>query len=211
MGLDFRPLQRRDSERLALAEGFEKWGRGVWGWKPPPALDRSAAGHLSPMICPRCTSEFEPKYVQQIYCGRRCAKSEYSHRKWKRNANYVNELKAANGCSWCPERRIACLDYHHLDRSTKKAGICELVRSGTTLTKLKAEIAKCILLCANCHRVEEADGVNVDFYPAILRTNPPTVLTRAEVDQYWAGKVCKVFHIPATHPRDEGGAQSGPE
>ena len=125
-----------------------------------------------------------------------------------RNAAFVKQDKA-KGCSRCPERRVACLDYHHLDRSTKVENVNRLISKGS-LTKLKAEIAKCIVLCANCHRVEEA-GVREGFYPVILRTNPPTVLTREQVDQYWAGKVCKVFHIPATHPRDEGGAQSGPE
>ena len=48
------------------------------------------------------------------------------------------------------------MDYHHKDASSKVAGIADLVKSGATLTRLKAEIAKCELLCANCHRVEEA-------------------------------------------------------
>ncbi len=44
-----------------------------------------------------------------------------------------------------------------------------------------------------------------DFYPVILRTDPPTVLTRADVDAYFAkrGTSCKVTHIPATRPREE--------
>lgn len=40
-----------------------------------------------------------------------------------------------------------------------------------------------------------------DFYPVILQTDPPTLLTREEVDE----KVphVKVTHIPATCPREE--------
>jgi len=48
-----------------------------------------------------------------------------------------------------------------------------------------------------------------DFYPVMLRTDPPTILTREEVER----KVpcIKITHIPATCPRDEKGAQSGPQ
>ena len=47
------------------------------------------------------------------------------------------------------------------------------------------------------------------FWPCILRTEPPTLMTKEEAD----AKVPKMYHyhIDATHPRDEGGAQSGPE
>jgi hypothetical protein len=44
-----------------------------------------------------------------------------------------------------------------------------------------------------------------DFYPVILATVPPTMLTREEVDSYFRerGTYVKVLHIPATNPRDE--------
>lgn len=52
-----------------------------------------------------------------------------------------------------------------------------------------------------------------DFYPVLLRTVPPKLVTREEVDEYFRerGTVVKIFHLPATNPRDERGAQSGPE
>jgi hypothetical protein len=44
-----------------------------------------------------------------------------------------------------------------------------------------------------------------DFYPVILATDPPTLLTRKEVEDYFKkrGTVVKMLHIPATHPREE--------
>lgn len=56
-------------------------------------------------------------------------------------------------CHRCPYSKcIAALDFHHKDRASKSFVISRnLTRS---LDVLKAEAAKCILLCANCHREE---------------------------------------------------------
>jgi len=75
------------------------------------------------------------------------------HHKERRRA-FVAELKKA-GCSRCSERHPACLDFHHKDPATKIAGICQMLRSGVSLELIEAEITKCELLCANCHRKEE--------------------------------------------------------
>lgn len=69
----------------------------------------------------------------------------------KRNQEYVREVKA-EGCSRCGESRYICLDFHHV--RDKKYWISKLVASGASLDKLKEEVSKCIILCANCHRVE---------------------------------------------------------
>lgn len=46
----------------------------------------------------------------------------------------------------------AVYDFHHLDPTIKENHIGKLI-SGK-IEKLKAELDKCILLCANCHRME---------------------------------------------------------
>jgi hypothetical protein len=43
------------------------------------------------------------------------------------------------------------LDFHHIDPTTKDEGICVLISTGIW-DKVKAELDKCILVCANCHR-----------------------------------------------------------
>ncbi|QGZ16283.1 putative HNH endonuclease [Erwinia phage Hena1] len=42
------------------------------------------------------------------------------------------------------------MDLHHLDEETKDANVSDLMRRGTK--KLIAEMNKCVVLCANCHR-----------------------------------------------------------
>lgn len=43
-------------------------------------------------------------------------------------------------------------DFHHIDPTTKETGIANLLL--LTFEKLKIELDKCNLLCANCHREE---------------------------------------------------------
>jgi hypothetical protein len=46
-----------------------------------------------------------------------------------------------------------------------------------------------------------------DFYPVILPTVPPTVLTREEVDRYFQSRNTTItaMHLPATRPYPEDG------
>ena len=68
-----------------------------------------------------------------------------------RNGDITNQAKVG-GCSQCGEKRIACLDLHHVDPSTKLYTIAVCVSNVVSKQKLLDEIAKCIVLCANCHR-----------------------------------------------------------
>src|SRR5271154_5645693 len=66
--------------------------------------------------------------------------------------NYIYHCKLSKGCSRCGERRPSCLQFHHLDPKVKTANISGWTRS---LESLKTEIAKCEILCGNCHLAEE--------------------------------------------------------
>lgn len=55
-------------------------------------------------------------------------------------------------CCFCGyDRCLDALDFHHFDEKTKKFGLSQ---NGMTRSweKTKAELKKCILVCANCHR-----------------------------------------------------------
>ena len=64
------------------------------------------------------------------------------------------------GCAMCPEREPACMHFHHRDPSVKKfriAGYLYDIRPGRDpgfvkhQRLLREEIAKCVVLCSNCH------------------------------------------------------------
>ena len=70
--------------------------------------------------------------------------------------NIVNQIKSNLGCSKCPETDYRCLDLHHVDASTKKASVSNLVTRKFNLDKIQEEIDKCVVLCSNCHRKHHA-------------------------------------------------------
>ena len=68
---------------------------------------------------------------------------------------FLLEYKKEHGCSKCPERRPPCLEFHHRDRSTKEFTLAQARQSHIHIDRIKKEIAKCDLLCRNCHAMEE--------------------------------------------------------
>lgn len=66
-----------------------------------------------------------------------------------RNREFLNEFKSNHPCVECGESEIVCLDLHHL--RDKAMMVSEAVLH-CGLDTLKAEIDKCKVLCANCHR-----------------------------------------------------------
>lgn len=74
----------------------------------------------------------------------------------KRNETRLKSLiyLAENGCEECGERDPRKLEYDHKDPSVKVGTISRLILDGYSWTSptLRAEISKCRVLCANCHR-----------------------------------------------------------
>ena len=71
-------------------------------------------------------------------------------RKKKRAA--FQEWKATLSCTQCGFSHVAALDFHHTDAKDKDGIVSDLLRSGK-FKKARAEAEKCIVLCANCHRI----------------------------------------------------------
>jgi hypothetical protein len=65
--------------------------------------------------------------------------------------NYIQEIKNQLHCVDCGEQHPATLQFHHLHAQDKAFTIGEAVNKGFSLDRIKKEISKCIVLCANCH------------------------------------------------------------
>lgn len=50
------------------------------------------------------------------------------------------------------------MDFDHRDPSTKEYTIANMVNCGN-IEKVKAEIAKCDVVCSNCHRIRTHSGI----------------------------------------------------
>ncbi len=66
--------------------------------------------------------------------------------------DWLELYKDGRGCELCDECDPYCLDFHHLDPKNKVASVANMMRFGFSLEAVQAEIEKCLLLCANCHR-----------------------------------------------------------
>jgi len=74
------------------------------------------------------------------------------HRKSRRD--WLDAQKAGHACVRCGESDPACLDFHHRDPKQKLLSLAAVGTYGWAIAKMQAEIAKCDLICANCHRKE---------------------------------------------------------
>jgi len=86
------------------------------------------------------------------------------NKKYKKKENlkekvikWLDNKKLRKGCQHCGYKKHAiALQFHHIDPSTKEGSISEMHKN--TLARFKKivkEIWKCIVLCANCHSIEE--------------------------------------------------------
>ena len=65
----------------------------------------------------------------------------------------VYEAAKDKPCERCREKfPVVAMDFHHID-GDKKYNVSSMIRTGHSVEALKIEIAKCMLLCACCHRI----------------------------------------------------------
>jgi hypothetical protein len=118
-------------------------------------------------VCRVCNEEYEPFgqravicrpckriYDRQFHANRSPDKIErkikLQQERMSRNRKQVWEYLLEHPCEICCESDPVVLEFDHLDRSTKVKAVSEMMC--LTWAKIKQEIDKCRVLCANCHR-----------------------------------------------------------
>jgi len=66
---------------------------------------------------------------------------------------WLAEIKHDKACQKCGFSHPAALDYHHKS-DDKEFSIADAVAKGYSKARILKEAAKCVLICANCHRIE---------------------------------------------------------
>ena len=88
-------------------------------------------------------------------CKECSAKYAREYRQSRRD--YVAEYKMNKGCELCGFKAIAScqLDLHHVDPSTETyKGSHKSYDAGWSLERIDKELAKCLVVCKNCHALE---------------------------------------------------------
>lgn len=97
-----------------------------------------------------------------VHCQRENTKRHYNNNKGVyldsqqkariRIKKYLDDYKTDSGCIVCGENHIATLEFHHRDPREKEDNLTEAIRCKWSIARTDREIAKCDILCSNCHR-----------------------------------------------------------
>lgn len=73
------------------------------------------------------------------------------HRQRQQFKKRLAEIKIASGCVDCGINNHIVLDFDHIN--DKKYNVSQMVHDGFSWKAILKEIAKCQVVCANCHRL----------------------------------------------------------
>lgn len=95
-------------------------------------------------------------YARAYYEAHREVELETKRVEYANRKRILDRFKLFKGCARCGYREhAAALNFHHRDPATKTATPSSLLRAG--MDAVRREIAKCDVLCANCHAITHAE------------------------------------------------------
>lgn len=103
--------------------------------------------------CHKCWKDYSTEHYRTK--GRQYYLDSNKERR-KRNRQFVFDYLKDHPCEECGENRIAALQFDHIDPSTKDFTIGRKAHI-SSLDRVKKEMEKCRVLCANCHAVHTAN------------------------------------------------------
>jgi hypothetical protein len=116
-----------------------------------PADQFNKKGKHLHSLCKECNKLYQAEWYLKN-SDKVKSKSRLSNKISKvRNQKYVRGIKASKGCFFCPEKEPVALDFHHTSND-KEHNIARLANSSNAIEFIEKEIAKCIVVCSNCHR-----------------------------------------------------------
>lgn len=107
-------------------------------------------------ICKICSREKSKKFYNDNVETQRVVIYKQKKDRKKESRQKVNEYLSFHPCLDCKNNNIIVLEFDHRDRSKKHKAISEMVATGYAWSKIKEEIDKCDVRCANCHRIKTA-------------------------------------------------------
>lgn len=100
--------------------------------------------------------EYNRDRCQEYYERHRAKEIRRHTEDIRRNLQRFYDFKATLACSRCGQSFPDCpavIDLHHKGGDPKLSKVTLLAGRGFTSKRFQAELAKCIPLCANCHRI----------------------------------------------------------
>src|SRR3989442_13279520 len=104
--------------------------------------------------CRACFAEYGKQYYRKNHETQKRRLLWNTGARRAENRRKTVEYLRSHACMDCGMTDIVALQFDHL--RDKKTDVTRLVNSGATWKSIEREIAKCVVRCANCHRLETA-------------------------------------------------------
>ncbi len=101
--------------------------------------------------CKDCNRAYARRYYRENHVKLKSDLYRLRLARMAANQQYMLEYLASHSCVDCGETDVVVLEFDHV-RGDKKDLVSTLVSAGYSLKTLIEEIAKCDVVCANCHR-----------------------------------------------------------
>jgi hypothetical protein len=116
-------------------------------------------------VCRPCKRIYDREQYAKKTKEQKEHKQELQKQRYIQNRQYMYDYLSTHPCEVCGESDPVVLEFDHLDQSTKHTAVG--LMADYSLTKIKEEIAKCRVLCANCHKRHTA--IQMDWYKHLVR------------------------------------------
>lgn len=105
------------------------------------------------------------EYMRKAYKAGKPYARKADERKKKMLADLL-AIKAKSGCVDCGINDPVVLDFDHRNPEEKSETISTMITRGRAWKAIEAEVAKCVVRCANCHRRVTAKYFN--YYSLVV-------------------------------------------
>lgn len=115
-------------------------------------------------FCKQCFREYKREWQAEEYKDpiRKARRLKHSQENKKRNhirkMHWILDYLKIHPCIDCGETDPIVLEFDH--QRDKTEGVCSMVHQNCGLERVKEEIQKCVVRCANCHRRKTAKDFN---------------------------------------------------
>lgn len=139
-------------------EQAQQFCHGCKRWQPVKEFSfKDKARNVLRSRCRACCREVSRRHYERnsaLYIDRKRRRQPLERR---RIAGVVLEYLRGHPCTGCRESDPIVLEFNHVDPAAKLGNIGQMIRDCVSKERLAAEIAKCEVLCANCHRTRTAN------------------------------------------------------
>lgn len=101
--------------------------------------------------CPPCMRKYSRKHYEENKAAYLARASERNKREYYEKKEIVKRLKSQPCMDCGREYPWYCMEFDHRNPSEKRAAVSTLVLESTGMPRFMAEVAKCDVVCANCH------------------------------------------------------------